>query len=108
MSSHSGELGLSEFIIALRNELAVAIEDGRSASIRFVPGPIDLELQIHAERKADAGGKIGFKLFGNEVGATAAGGLTSGNYQTLKMRLDIQQKPGSETAIKTKGVLPNE
>ena len=109
MDEQRGELGLSEFIMALRNELIVAMDEGQAASLRFVPGPIDLELQVHAERDAKAEGKIGFKVFGTELGASAGGGLASGSYQTLKMRLEIAQKPGAaKSTISTRGVKPRD
>ncbi|MGO7182485.1 trypco2 family protein [Rhizobium brockwellii] len=109
MGHQDGDLGLSEFISALRQELAEAIEAGRTSSIQFTPGAIDLELQVHAERNAEAGGKVDFKVFGTGFGANVGGSRTSGSYQTLKMRLEIAQKPGaSRTTIKAKGAKPKE
>ncbi|WP_192357586.1 trypco2 family protein [Mesorhizobium mediterraneum] len=109
MRDQEGDLGLSEFISALRQELADSIEAGRTASIQFTPGPIDLELQVHAERNAEAGGKIDFKVFGTGLGASVGGSRASGSYQTLKMRLEIAQKPGApRTTIRAKGAKPKE
>jgi Trypsin-co-occurring domain 2 len=109
MRNQEGDLGLSEFIAALRQELADSIEAGRTASIHFTPGPIDLELQVHANRNAEAGGKIDFKVFGTGLGASVGGSRISGSYQTLKMRLEIAQIPGGpKTIIRAEAAMPKE
>ena len=51
---------------------------------------------------------IGFKVFGFEIGGNAGGGLRSGNYQVLKMRLEIKQTPGAETTIGVTAAPPKE
>jgi hypothetical protein len=86
-------IGLSEFLRGLRSEIQTAVAEGTDSKVRFRPGPIDLELQVRAERKGGAEAKLEFKVFGTGASAGVEGGLNSGRFQTLKMRLDIVLDP---------------
>jgi Trypsin-co-occurring domain 2 len=74
---------LAEFVAQLRAELNRAIVDGESQAIRFDCGPIQLELEIAAERSADAGAKVRFWV----VDADASAKLGTRKAQRITMTL---------------------
>ena len=87
--SETNAIGLAEFIRGLRAEIGAAMEEGEQSPVRFKPGPIDLELQIQAERKGGGSAKVEFKVFGTGLSIGGDGSATSKHTQTLKMRLEI-------------------
>lgn len=94
-----GALGLSEFIHGLRAEIESALAEGRGSKVRFRPGPIDLELQVQAERKGGAKAGVEFKVFGTGANVGIDGGVTTGRHQTLKMRLEVVLDPEFDNLI---------
>lgn len=86
------EIGLGEAIKALRQELGEARAEGDAQSLRFQPGPIELELAVSVTR--DVHGTIGWKIF--EVG----GAREAGSTQTVKLTLTPQLWDAAEEAYK--------
>jgi hypothetical protein len=86
--SSMNAIGLADFIRGLRAEIEAAATEGVESGVRFKPGAIDLELQVRAERKGGLNGKVEFKVFGTGASLGGDGGVTFGQTQTLKMRLD--------------------
>ena len=93
------DIGLADFLRGLRAEIEAAVVEGSKSDVRFKPGPIDVELQIQAERKGGANAKVEFKVFGTGATLGANGDLKSGRTQTLKMRLDVVLGPSSDGLI---------
>jgi hypothetical protein len=94
---------LAEAISALRTQLAEAQRQGRDQEIRFEVGDVEVEFQVVVEREAEAGGKIGFRLFGLGSEATAGGKLADARTQMIKLtltpktsgrRIDISARSG--------------
>lgn len=74
---------LSEFVAQLRAELTRAINDGEDQAIKFDCGPIELELEVAAERSADAGARVRFWV----VDADASAKLRTRKTQRITMTL---------------------
>jgi Trypsin-co-occurring domain 2 len=85
MMKEKGEVGLAEAIKALRRELQTAVEEGADESIRFLLGPIDLELQVETGRTGEGGAQIAFWL----VSAGGKGSKSSKRTHTLRMTLSV-------------------
>jgi hypothetical protein len=77
MTQH--DMRVAEAIEALRQELFEAVSRGWTAPMRFVLSPVELTLEVGAERGAD--GKIGWHVL--SVGGKAQSTTT----QTLKLTL---------------------
>jgi Trypsin-co-occurring domain 2 len=77
------DVPLASAIEVLRNELVEAVRAGKDQEIRFALGPIELELQVAVEKKAD--GQAGIKFWLVSVGGGA--GRSSGTTHTLRLKL---------------------
>jgi hypothetical protein len=77
MAQH--DMGVAEAIEALRQELYEAVWRGWTAPMRFALSPVELTLEVEAQRGAD--GKIGWQVL--SVGGKAQSTRT----QTLKLTL---------------------
>ena len=77
---------LSEMIATLRQELKVALQEGRDETILFDVKKIQLELQISVERERGGEGKIKFWVL--EAGAKAI----AKHQDTHVFRLEIEPK----------------
>jgi hypothetical protein len=54
------EIGLSEAIVAVRTELAAAVEQGLDAEIQFPVDGVELEFQVAVTWEGQTGGKARF------------------------------------------------
>jgi hypothetical protein len=63
------EIGLSEAVRAVRNELEQVRRDGASEDIRFLVGPVEMEFEVAVAREGGIDGKV--KVWVVEVGASA-------------------------------------
>ena len=87
------EMTLSDAIRNLRSELTDAMDAGRSARIRFKPGPIEVELAIKFTSEGSAGAKV--KVL-SLLDLSAGGKLGSEFSHKLKLSLqavDAEGKP---------------
>lgn len=78
---------LADAIAGLRKQLSTAIAEGAGEDLRFTVGPVELELQVVAEREAGGSGKVEFKLFGAGAELGADGKLADSATQTVKLTL---------------------
>lgn len=78
------EIGLADAIRELRRELTCAIAEGEGESLRFKPGPIQLELQLEIGR--EGGGNADIKWF--VVSAGVEGKVTRASTHTVKLTLE--------------------
>lgn len=85
---------LADAIAALRAQLTEAQRQGEDQEIRFAVGPVEVEFQVVASREGEAGGKIGFRLFGLGSEATARGKLGDARTQKIKITLTPQDDGG--------------
>lgn len=74
---------LASAIRALRSELQEAVRAGDGEELRFVLGPIELELQVEAS--SDVGGDAGIKFWLVSLGAKA--GRSSQTSHTMRLSL---------------------
>lgn len=85
------EIPLMETIQQLRNELAVAVYEGKDHPLRFHVESIELELQVKASRESTgkAGGKAEVKFWVVNATAEAGGEHKRGseNVHTVKLKL---------------------
>jgi len=90
------EIGLADAIRELRQELTRAIAEGEGESLRFKPGPIELELQLEIGR--EGGGNVGIKWF--VVSASGEGKVTRASTHTVKLTLEpLAPKGGGDLEI---------
>lgn len=85
-------IGLADAIRELRQELARAIAEGEGESLRFKPGPIELELQLEIGK--EGGAKAGVKWF--VVSASAEGKVTQASTHKVKLTLQPVSPEGGE------------
>lgn len=83
----NGLIPLADAIRALRAELMEAVEDGRTSDLRFELGPVELEFNAVVSREGAAGGKIGFKLFGQGAEVNLGGKIADQQVQRIKLVL---------------------
>jgi hypothetical protein len=81
--SVSRGIELAEFVAQLRAELTRAISEGEDQAIKFDCGPIELELEVAAERSADAGARVRFWV----VDADASAKVGAKKTQRITMTL---------------------
>jgi hypothetical protein len=86
------DIGLSEAISALREELASSIRDADGQDIRFRLGQIDLEFQVSIARAAE--GHAGLKFWVVSAGAKASD--THASAHTVKVQLHAEHADGGE------------
>jgi Trypsin-co-occurring domain 2 len=82
--------GLAEWIGALRAELRRAQDAASGEDIRFLVGPVELELEIVSTREADGSGQIRFWVL--SAGASARVGRES--TQRITMTLTPESPSG--------------
>ena len=80
----SVKIELADLIAALRQELTTASKEGQGESLRFRPGPVELELILEVTREAGPEAKIRFWVLEGGVSAKRSGVVT----QRLKLVLD--------------------
>jgi len=97
------EIGLTEAIASLREELTDAIEEGKDQDIQFPVGQINLEFQVGITRDVHGGGKLRFWVLelGADTGYTAQsvqkvsislGGVNADN-ETVKIKRRLENQP---------------
>ena len=97
------EIGLTEAIASLREELTDAIEEGKDQDIQFPVGQINLEFQVGITRDVHGGGKLRFWVLelGADTGYTAQsvqkvsislGAVTADN-ETVKIKRRLENQP---------------
>ena len=96
---NESRIGLAEFIQGLRAEIEESVTKGTNSQVRFRPGPVDLELQVQAERKGGAKAGVEFKVFGTGANVGVEGDASTARHQTLKMRLEIILAPELDNLI---------
>lgn len=90
------EIGLADAIRELRQELTRAIAEGEGESLRFKPGPIELELQLEIGR--EGGGSAEIKWF--VVSASGEGKVTRASTHTVKLTLEpLPDEGGGDVRI---------
>lgn len=77
------QMSLSDVLMQLREELAVAQEKATEERLKLTVKEIEVELQVATTQEAN--GKVGFKVWLLEAGG--GGGFT--NQQTHKLRLRL-------------------
>jgi hypothetical protein len=77
---------LAEMIHQLRSELARAMAESAGEQLRFVLGPIELELSVSVQREVTGGGKV--KFWVAELGTDAK--LDNVTTQTLRLTLEAR------------------
>ena len=83
---------LASAIEVLRGELLEAVQAGQGEEIQFALGPVELELQVAAERKVD--GNAGIKFWLVSLGGGAS--RSSGNTHTVRLTLTpVRRSPGA-------------
>lgn len=93
------ELGLAETIEALREELETAIASSDDRRLRFLVGPIQVELHVGVRREAGAGGKARFWV----VEATADGRYVSESIQKVSLTLEPVGEDGAPVRVERGG-----
>lgn len=96
------EIGLADAIRELRQELTRAIAEGQDESLRFKPGPIELELQLEIGR--EGGGKADIKWF--VVSASVEGKVTRALTHTVKLTLEPLATDGGDMKIRRRAEAP--
>jgi hypothetical protein len=87
------DLPLASVIEELRSELATAVMAGKNSDVRFVLGPIDLELEVAISH--EAGGEAGLKIHVVTLGGKAS--RTSATTHTLRLNLTPVSESGTFT-----------
>jgi Trypsin-co-occurring domain 2 len=88
-------IGLADAIKALRQELAMAMEEGQEKSVRFELGPVEMEFLLQVTK--DAGGSAGVKFWIVSLGGQA--GISSGSTHRVKLALTPKDAFGESPLI---------
>lgn len=88
-------VGLADAIKALRQELAMAMEEGQEKSVRFELGPVEMEFLLQVTK--DAGGSAGVKFWIVSLGGQA--GISSGSTHRVKLALTPKDALGESPLI---------
>lgn len=91
----SAWVGLGDAIKAIRRELDAAIEHGDGGSLKFQPGPLELELVVTVH--LDVGGKVKILLL--PWTAEVHGGRSAEHVQRVKLTLQPVNSEGGEQLI---------
>ncbi|WP_225844936.1 trypco2 family protein [Streptomyces sp. HPF1205] len=90
---------LAEMIHQLRSELARAMADGENEELRFVLGPIELELSVSVQREVAGSGKV--KFWVAELGTdTRRDDIAT---QTLRLTLEARRGALDPTVVTIAG-----
>ncbi|MFD4641111.1 trypco2 family protein [Lentzea sp. NPDC058436] len=79
---------LADLIGQLRAELTEAMHAGENEDLRFVLGPVELELTVAVTKEAKPGAKVKFWVV--ELGADVS--ISSATTQTIKLILDPRRR----------------
>lgn len=88
------EIGLVEFVRAVREQLIESAQDGAESALRFEVGPVELELEVRTSRDYSVDGGI-------RVWVVSAGGKATDQSSTshrLKITLDPKMS-GAESVL---------
>ena len=87
---------LADAIEYLRRELGESISKGNDAEVQFDLGPIELELEVKAEKQKGVEGGVKWWLVSGKAGAKTASAVT----QKLKLTLEPIGSDASRLRIK--------
>ena len=88
-------LELAQTIRALRRELNTAMEQGRDEDVRFVLGPVELELQFQVA--GEDGDDAGVRFYVISVGTRTSRSTTETH--TIKLSLHPKRRGGEDVDI---------
>jgi uncharacterized SAM-dependent methyltransferase len=86
---------IGELVTSLRREIQASIQDAKDEDLRFNVHSIELELKVTAKKSVEGGGGIKFWVFD----ASAKGGATREDAQTVKLMLTPVSSTGDEILI---------
>jgi Trypsin-co-occurring domain 2 len=94
------EIALAQAIKDLRRELTSALEEGKGQSLRFKPGPVELDLEV--AMTLEGGGKGEVKFWVVAIGADGKASRVG----THKIKLSLQpvDKEGREFLIRDEAI----
>jgi hypothetical protein len=100
---HGGlvEIGLSDAVAALRDELLSAAASGVGSDIEFEVGPIELEFAV--ELKADGKAKLGFKAW--VISGDVEAGGSRANTHRVKLTLTPRGPEGADILVASRRVI---
>jgi hypothetical protein len=91
----SGLIPLVDAISVLRSQLAEARIEGQNEEVQFEVGPVEVEFQVVFDRSIEAGGKVGFSLFG--LGSEATAGGKVGDSRTHRIKFSLTPSCGGDS-----------
>jgi hypothetical protein len=93
----NGDVGLVEWVAALRAELLRCQDavDGTDSDLRFVTGPVVLELEVTSGRTAEGKGEVKFWV----VGTSGQVQKTRGIKQKITLTLTPETADGAQVRI---------
>lgn len=89
---------LSEAIENLRAELQLSQDLGKKQDLQFKLGPIELELEVVAEKGAGAEAKVDWWIFGGGAEAN----ISNASTHKIKMTLEAVDKDGKPFVVADK------
>ncbi|MFC1408029.1 trypco2 family protein [Streptacidiphilus sp. N1-12] len=89
------EIGLSDAVAAVRDELLEAVARGAGQPIAFAVGPVEMEFEV--ELRADARAKAGFRVWA--VTAEAEAGVARGRTHRVKFHLTPKSPQGGDLLV---------
>ncbi len=95
IENNAQAIPLAELVGALRQELALAMAQGRGQPVQFTLGDIELELNIGVSRQAEAHGGVQFWVF--TLGGSAS--ATASTTHTIRLTLKAQTTRGEDIRI---------
>lgn len=100
MNDDDAGVRLSQAIALVRSELNLAMDEGASSSLAFVPGPVELEFEVVFDETA--GGDAGIRVWVVSLGAK--GEVSRGRTQRLKVTLQpVDRTTGAPPQISDLG-----
>lgn len=91
----SAAVPLAEMISALRQQLEQAMNEGQGKDLRFLLGPVDLELAVEVSRDAEAQGGIAFWV----VSMHGKAGRSTSSTQTMRLSLVPRTAAGDDVLV---------
>jgi hypothetical protein len=88
-------VGLAETIRGIRQELKIAMEEGRESGLKFEAGPVEVELSVEARLERGGEGKIRIWVVDAGAGAKKA----DGNLHRIKVILNPVDNRGNPAQI---------
>ncbi len=89
------KIQLSEAIENLRAELQSAQDQGKDQDLQFRLGPIELELEVVAEKGAEGEAKVNWWIFGGGV----SGNVSDASTHKIKLTLQAVDKNGKPIQV---------